>query len=220
MFQNRVTRIFLRILSCFAVLFCVLYLTGYAVAFFVLPDTSIEVSQGLILCGVYALILGIAGVLLYLWMPAHGALIRTLCFLVWCWFYLMCIVKASLFNNVLQGHFTYNGIPFFSIASTLQSVQSGILSPAAACVQFGSAFFLCWPVCITLTTIGDRLSRSTQWMIACSVPIVLELLQALLRRGSADIDDVILGLAGIALYALLACVLRKRAGSHPAAPAA
>lgn len=131
MFQNCAARIFLRILSCFAVLFCVLYLTGYAVAFFVLPDTSIEVSQGLILCGVYTLILGITGVLLYLWMPTHGALIRTLCFLLGCWFYLMCIVKAACLTTYFKDTSPITAYRFSALRapSSLYKAASSLQQP-------------------------------------------------------------------------------------------
>ena len=62
-------------------------------------------------------------------------------------------------------------------------------------------------VCITLSAIGGRLSRRDQVLIAGSVPIVLELLQALLRTGTADIDDIILAFAGMGVYYLLCSLL-------------
>lgn len=197
---------FFQVLSFLAMILSFVLIIGYCFAFFVIPDTSLPMDGGIMINGVHTLLLLIAGYSFYKWNPPYRKQAISLCFLLWCGFYLICVVKVNLFDGYRQP-FTYNGIPFFSLGHTVQWVRQGYLPLRTALPPIIVAFFLCWPVCITLSAIGNRLSRRDRLLIAGSVPIVLELLQGVMQRGTADIDDILLGFAGIGVYYLVCRLL-------------
>ena len=126
-------------------------------------------------------------------------------------FYLFSIVAFTILDTDNARRFCFNGIPFWTIYTMFSSAAGGFL-PLGYVVQYlVSEIFLLWPICFSISVVCHSIySRQKQAAFIFAVPIVLELTQAVFRRGTADIDDVILNCIGLGLYYALTALVRKR----------
>ena len=105
-------------------------------------------------------------------------------------------------------HFV-NLIPLWSVSSYIVKVSSGQLSYMIALRNILGNFLMFVPFAYFIY----RFNRPTvrrYTMVVLVILVLIEILQLLLRVGSCDIDDVILGLSGSVLAYWIICSLGKK----------
>ena len=106
-----------------------------------------------------------------------------------------------------------NLIPFKTIAEQLQSVLSGSggISPA---LNLAANFLLFAPMPVFIMAVNKKLSAFASAMLTLCCVLGVELVQFFIGR-SADIDDVILNMAGavicVSVYQLIKKNIRSKA---------
>ncbi len=119
--------------------------------------------------------------------------------------YLIVLFKITIFRDRISGAQSFNLIPFTTIAEYLKSAISGIKITGIANLLGNLILF--FPLGYVAALLFPKMRKLTRILILVfGFSVAIEIVQYILRCGTADIDDVILntlgGIAGYGIYAL------------------
>lgn len=105
---------------------------------------------------------------------------------------------------------TTNLVPFRTIRAYVRALETGRISPIIPLYNLAGNFFLFIPLGFFLPAFFRR-AEKTPGFILCAAALFLavETLQLVTRRGSFDVDDIILNLAGALTGYVLYRMFRK-----------
>ncbi len=121
--------------------------------------------------------------------------------------YSICLVILLFFRPSNQEYGTYNLIPF----ETIRLYFSGVVSPLVAIYNLAANVGLFVPFGVALLLLCEKRPSITFMVVVPLLSIgLIEGMQYITRRGSLDIDDLILNLFGVGMgYAITPFVRRR-----------